>query len=96
MANQDLDQLKVAVENLSPRERIALHEYLEEFKEFEELDKVVAEFRAKSPTADWEEIMSRVSTAIAEVRDAKANSRIRHQRLRQRSHRKTRPARARA
>ena len=52
MAYMRLSQIKSAVQNLSVRERIALREFLDEFKDFEELGTVVEEFRAASPTAD--------------------------------------------
>ena len=87
MAYQNLSQVKSAVRNLSPRERVALREYLEEFKDFEDLNAVVSELRTNSPTADWEEIVTSVDIAVAETRNAKAKNRIRHQRLRQRPHR---------
>jgi hypothetical protein len=96
MAYQSLNQIKSAVQHLSPRERIALREYLEEFKDFEEAGKVIKEFRAAAPTSDWEEIVANVSSAVAESRDAQAHRRVRYQRLHQRSDRKTRSARARA
>lgn len=93
MTLANLNQIKTAVRNLSPRERIALREYLEEFKDFEELNNVVAEFRSMLPTADWEEMVSNVNTAIAETRHAKADRRVRYQRVRERSHRKARTTR---
>ncbi len=90
------DQLKTAVQNLNSRERIALREYLDEFKDYEELDHLITDFRAANPIPDWEEVMKQARTAVTETRNAKAHRRVRHQRVRQRPHRKARTARARS
>ncbi len=94
MESMSFNQLKAVVRNLSPGERIALREYLDEFTDYAELDRVISDFRAANPTADWNQVAERVNTAITETRNAQAHSRIRHQRIRQRTHRKTRSTRS--
>ena len=89
------DQLKSVVQRLNPRERVALREYLDEFKDYDEVNHLVTDFRAANPVADWEEIMTTVNLAVHESRYGKTERRIRHQRVRERSHRKTGSARAR-
>ncbi len=96
METMSLNQLKTVVQNLSPNERIALREYLDEFTDYGELDRLISEFRAANPTADSEQIMATVTTAIKETRNANSQSRIRHKRVRERTYRKARATRPRS